>query len=63
MIKFGTNVDLSDKKKWQNQLQELDKLPPFARVRLSVAVNCAIYVMKISCWNKYNMKESSSCYW
>jgi len=33
MIKFGTNVDLSNEKKWQNQLQELNKLPPFVRVR------------------------------
>jgi len=32
MIRFGTNVDLSDGKKWHHQLQELDKLPPFARV-------------------------------
>lgn len=31
-IKFGTNVDLSDEKKWRSQLQELGKLPPFARV-------------------------------
>lgn len=31
-IKFGTNVDLSDEKKWRPQLQELSKLPPFARV-------------------------------
>jgi len=34
MIRFGTNVDLSDDKKWHSQLQELNKLPPFARVRL-----------------------------
>lgn len=32
MIKFGTNVDLSDEKKWKLQLQELAKLPVFARV-------------------------------
>ncbi|XP_053201703.1 lysine-specific demethylase 6A-like [Panonychus citri] len=31
-IKFGTNVDLSDSKKWRPQLQELMKLPAFARV-------------------------------
>ena len=31
-IKFGTNVDLSDEKKWRTQLQELMKLPAFARV-------------------------------
>ncbi|XP_022258202.1 histone demethylase UTY-like isoform X1 [Limulus polyphemus] len=31
-IKFGTNVDLSDEKKWKPQLQELAKLPSFARV-------------------------------
>lgn len=32
IIKFGTNVDLSDEKKWTPQLQELTKLPAFARV-------------------------------
>ncbi|XP_050440463.1 lysine-specific demethylase 6A isoform X3 [Adelges cooleyi] len=32
MLKFGTNVDLSDEKKWRSQLQELTKLPAFARV-------------------------------
>lgn len=32
MIKFGTNVDLSDERKWRDQLQELQKLPAFARV-------------------------------
>ncbi|CAG2164826.1 unnamed protein product [Oppiella nova] len=31
-VKFGTNVDLSDEKKWKTQLQELTKLPSFARV-------------------------------
>ncbi|XP_056281268.1 lysine-specific demethylase 6A isoform X3 [Pseudoliparis swirei] len=31
-IKFGTNIDLSDEKKWKQQLQELSKLPAFARV-------------------------------
>uniref|UniRef100_A0A3P9M010 [histone H3]-trimethyl-L-lysine(27) demethylase n=1 Tax=Oryzias latipes TaxID=8090 RepID=A0A3P9M010_ORYLA len=31
-IKFGTNIDLSDEKKWKQQLQELTKLPAFARV-------------------------------
>jgi histone demethylase len=31
MIKFCTNVDLSDEKKWKIQLQELSKLPPFMR--------------------------------
>jgi lysine-specific demethylase 6A len=30
--RFGTNVDLSDERKWRAQLQELQKLPPFARV-------------------------------
>ncbi|CAL8119045.1 unnamed protein product [Orchesella dallaii] len=32
MLKFGTNVDLSDDRKWRDQLQELNKLPAFARV-------------------------------
>uniref|UniRef100_A0AAJ7UES0 [histone H3]-trimethyl-L-lysine(27) demethylase n=1 Tax=Petromyzon marinus TaxID=7757 RepID=A0AAJ7UES0_PETMA len=31
-IKFGTNIDLSDEKKWKTQLQELTKLPAFLRV-------------------------------
>lgn len=31
-VTFGTNVDLSDSKKWKSQLDELDKLPMFARV-------------------------------
>ncbi|XP_051996253.1 lysine-specific demethylase 6A-like isoform X1 [Xyrauchen texanus] len=31
-IKFGTNIDVSDEKKWKLQLQELGKLPAFARV-------------------------------
>ncbi|KAM7380230.1 hypothetical protein PAMP_003542 [Pampus punctatissimus] len=31
-IKFGTNIDLSDDKKWKQQLQELGKLPAFSRV-------------------------------
>ncbi|XP_048458672.1 lysine-specific demethylase 6A isoform X1 [Rhincodon typus] len=31
-IKFGTNIDLSDEKKWKSQLHELTKLPAFVRV-------------------------------
>jgi histone demethylase len=31
-IKFGTNLDLSDEKKWPIQLAELNKLPLFLRV-------------------------------
>jgi hypothetical protein len=31
-IRFGTNVDLSDEKKWSKQLQELAKMPPFMRL-------------------------------
>ncbi|KAG5894949.1 hypothetical protein JTB14_023298 [Gonioctena quinquepunctata] len=31
-LKFGTNVDLSDERKWRPQLQELMKLPAFARI-------------------------------
>ncbi|XP_055284587.1 histone demethylase UTY-like isoform X8 [Moschus berezovskii] len=31
-IKFGTNIDLSDDKKWKLQLLELTKLPAFVRV-------------------------------
>lgn len=32
MIRFGTNVDLSDERKWKQQLIELMKLPAFTRV-------------------------------
>ncbi|CAG9581195.1 unnamed protein product [Danaus chrysippus] len=32
MLRFGTNVDLSDERKWRAQLTELQKLPAFARV-------------------------------
>uniref|UniRef100_A0A671Q6L0 [histone H3]-trimethyl-L-lysine(27) demethylase n=1 Tax=Sinocyclocheilus anshuiensis TaxID=1608454 RepID=A0A671Q6L0_9TELE len=31
-VKFGTNIDVSDEKKWKLQMQELGKLPAFARV-------------------------------
>uniref|UniRef100_A0A4W3J4V3 [histone H3]-trimethyl-L-lysine(27) demethylase n=1 Tax=Callorhinchus milii TaxID=7868 RepID=A0A4W3J4V3_CALMI len=31
-IKFGTNIDLSDEKRWKSQLHELTKLPAFVRV-------------------------------
>lgn len=32
LIRFGTNCDLSDQKKWLSQIQELTKLPTFVRV-------------------------------
>ncbi|RCN33707.1 JmjC domain protein [Ancylostoma caninum] len=32
MLKFGTNVDLSDDTKWKAQIQELSKMPPFCRI-------------------------------
>ncbi|XP_058483243.1 uncharacterized protein LOC131458291 [Solea solea] len=35
IIKFGTNIDLSDPKRWKPQLQELLKLPSFMRVESS----------------------------
>ncbi|KAK0132707.1 Lysine-specific demethylase 6B [Merluccius polli] len=35
IIKFGTNIDLSDPKRWKLQLQELMKLPSFMRVASS----------------------------
>ncbi|XP_074839264.1 lysine-specific demethylase 6B [Carettochelys insculpta] len=35
IIKFGTNIDLSDAKRWKPQLQELLKLPAFMRVTSS----------------------------
>ena len=31
-IKFGTNCDLSDEKKWRTQLDEINKLPSWARL-------------------------------
>ncbi|KAM9348807.1 lysine (K)-specific demethylase 6B, b [Symphorus nematophorus] len=35
IIKFGTNIDLSEPKRWKPQLQELLKLPAFMRVESS----------------------------
>lgn len=35
VIKFGTNVDLSDEKKFQVQLRELEKMPAFCRLKSS----------------------------
>ncbi|EDV25786.1 uncharacterized protein TRIADDRAFT_23870 [Trichoplax adhaerens] len=32
MVKFGTNVDLSNQQKWKMQLKEMDKLPQFLKV-------------------------------
>lgn len=32
-IKFGTNLDLSDEAKWAAQILELEKMPPFLRLR------------------------------
>jgi len=50
MIKFGTNVDLSDEKKWHNQLQELNKLPPFARVRIYfLFLHCELHINAVNC--------------
>uniref|UniRef100_A0AAY4CPD5 [histone H3]-trimethyl-L-lysine(27) demethylase n=1 Tax=Denticeps clupeoides TaxID=299321 RepID=A0AAY4CPD5_9TELE len=31
-VKYGTNIDVSDERRWKQQLQELSKLPAFARV-------------------------------
>ena len=39
ILNFGTNVDLSDEEKWTDQLQELNKLPRFLRVR-EKSFNC-----------------------
>ena len=41
-IKFGTNIDLSNEKKWRPQLQELSKLPWLFRVCL--VKNCVSFV-------------------
>lgn len=32
MLRFATNIELSDESKWRPQLQELQKLPPFAKI-------------------------------
>lgn len=57
MIRFGTNVDLSDERKWHNQLQELNKLPPFARVSdalllilTSVLLCLLLWACQDLCW-------------
>ena len=47
-LSFGTNVDISDETIWHHQLQELNKLPTFLRVRDGNTVlnepNCALCV-------------------
>ncbi len=35
VVKFATNIDLSDGEKWKEQLAELKKLPPFLRVSVN----------------------------
>lgn len=42
IIKFGTNVDLSDEKKFNAQLKELEKMPAFCR--LKVTFNFRVYL-------------------
>lgn len=44
LIRFGTNIDLSDFDKWRPQLEELEKLPKFLRVRHT----CSIITFKYS---------------
>ncbi|MGH0115066.1 UNVERIFIED_CONTAM: hypothetical protein FKN15_075290 [Acipenser sinensis] len=46
IIKFGTNIDLSDGKRWKSQLQELFKLPSFMRVSSS-GMNTVQLYMKV----------------
>lgn len=59
-FRFGTNVDLSDERKWRPQLQELTKLPAFARVvsasnmlshvgHVILGMNTVQLYMKVSC--------------
>jgi len=48
MIKFGTNVDLSDEKKWKTQMQELAKLPAFTRVNHAAFTLSATFILSIS---------------
>ena len=40
MLRFGTNVDLSDPDKWGTQLSELDKLPKFLQVTRAGISRC-----------------------
>ncbi len=37
MLRFGTNVDLSDEDIWGTQLTELEKLPKFLQVRCTTS--------------------------
>ena len=41
-LEFGTNVDLSDSRKWSVQLEEINKLPKFLRVRKN-------YILSVLC--------------
>ena len=49
-IKFGTNVDLSDEKKWGPQLQEISKLPVFCRVSVILTQSDLIFFQKSNFW-------------
>lgn len=56
-IKFGTNVDLSDEQRWQTQLAELAKLPPWLRVQsagnmLSHLGHCVLGVNSVQLYMK-----------
>ena len=51
MIKFGTNVDLSDEKKWKPQLKELQKLPPFFRFVYIVSLLSVVLFWSSSDYN------------
>jgi len=67
--RFGTNVDLSDERKWRSQLQELTKLPAFARVvsasnmlshvgHVILGMNTVQLYMKVSCGDNMSLTFS-----
>ena len=60
--KFGTNVDLSDDRKWKTQLQELGKLPPFAKVRARTTLTALVRGVRTcnSYWSVSLINEHTS---
>lgn len=71
MIRFGTNVDLSDERKWRPQLTELMKLPAYLRVvsagnmlshvgHVILGMNTVQLYMKVTKYNSVVQQSPSS---
>jgi histone demethylase len=67
-IKFGTNCDLSDERKWKVQIQEMMKLPSWLRVvsagnMLSHIGHQILGMNTIQLYMKVNSVTSSTLFW